>query len=291
MVAADGDGEQGRRSRAGRSAGSGGLESGAMSDRATTQAALIGCFDAIDALAADLSDDEWGEPSLCPGWDVRACMAHVVGVDDALIGWWPRSQDDPPPFGKVADFAREAAGLTPADFVARVAQTHAGRRAELTGLTDDQWHQPCTTPVGPGTYGRFMEIRVFDYWVHERDIAIPLGRTTDDTGPAAEIALDEVHRSMGYIVGKKVGLPDGMGISFDLSGGVDRRIHVAVDGRAEVVETLDSPNVTVAADTTTFVMLAAGRIDPQEPIDAGTISWSSDAEWGERAARNLRFTM
>ena len=40
----------------------------------------------------------------------------------------------------------------------------------------------------------------------------------------------------------------------------------------------------------TFVMLAAGRIDPQEQIDAGTITWSGDAEWGERAARNLAYT-
>ncbi len=262
-----------------------------MTDRATTQSALVGCFDAIDALAADLSDDEWSVQSLCPDWDVRACMAHVVGVDDALIGWRPQSQDDRPPFAKVAEFAGGTTDLSAADFVDRVAHTHVARRAELAALTDEQWEQPCMTPVGPGTYGRFMEIRVFDYWVHERDIAIPLGRSTDDGGPAAEIALDEVHRSMGYVVGKKIGLPDGMSIVFDLSGGVDRRISVTVDGRAAVVDGVEDPDVTVTADATTFVMLAAGRIDPQEQIDAGKVAWSGDAEWGDRAARNLRFTM
>jgi hypothetical protein len=44
-------------------------------------------------------------------------------------------------------------------------------------------------------------------------------------------------------------------------------------------------------DSTTFVQLACGRIDPQARIDAGAISWTGDAELGERAARNLRFTM
>jgi hypothetical protein len=38
-------------------------------------------------------------------------------------------------------------------------------------------------------------------------------------------------------------------------------------------------------------MLACGRVDPQERIDAGRISWSGDAAWGEKAAHNLRFTM
>ena len=70
-----------------------------------------------------------------------------------------------------------------------------------------------------------------------------------------------------------------------------RTIHVAVDGRAGLVDSVDDPAFTLNADTETFVMLACGRVDPQERIDAGRISWTGDAEWGEKAARNLRFTM
>ena len=56
-----------------------------MTDRSVTQAALLHCFDEIDALAADLGDDEWGVQSLCPEWDIRGCLTHVVGVDDLLV--------------------------------------------------------------------------------------------------------------------------------------------------------------------------------------------------------------
>ena len=136
-----------------------------------------------------------------------------------------------------------------------------------------------------------MEIRVFDFWVHERDITTPLGRPTDDTGARAEIALAEVEGSLGYIVGKKVGLPDGQSIVFHLSGPLERDIAVAVDGRAKVVDTITSPDVEIWTDTLTFIQLACGRIDPQESIEHGTIVWRGDAEFGERAARNLRFTM
>ena len=136
-----------------------------------------------------------------------------------------------------------------------------------------------------------MEIRIFDFWVHERDITTPLGRSTDDTGARAEIALAEVEGSLGYIVGKKVGLPDGRSIVFHLSGPLARDIAVVVDGRARVVEKISPPDVEIWTDTLTFIQLACGRIDPQEPIDLGTILWRGDAELGERAARNLRFTM
>jgi hypothetical protein len=87
-------------------------------------------------------------------------------------------------------------------------------------------------PTGPGTYGRFLAIRVFDFcdfWVHERDITTPLGRVTDDTGVAAEIALAEVENSIGYIVGKKVGVPDGKSIAFRLTGPIVREIDVTVE--------------------------------------------------------------
>ena len=123
-----------------------------------------------------------------------------------------------------------------------------------------------------------MEIRVFDLWVHDRDITTPLGRPTDATGARAEIALAEVEGSLGYIVGKKVGLPDGQSIVFHLSGPLERGIAVVVDRKSQVVDTIALPDVEIWTDTLTFIQLACGHIDPQQPIDLGTIVWRGDAE-------------
>jgi hypothetical protein len=136
-----------------------------------------------------------------------------------------------------------------------------------------------------------MAIREFDIWVHERDIRVPLGIPGDDGGPPAEMALDEVHGSIGYIVGKKIGLPDGTGIAIELTGPVHRRILARVDGRATRVDALESPDVTLSMDSLTFMLLACGRIDPQGPIDDGRVTWSGDPELAARAAHNLAFTM
>jgi hypothetical protein len=147
------------------------------------------------------------------------------------------------------------------------------------------------TPVGVKTYGRFLEIRIFDLWVHERDITTPLHWPADDAGPRAEIALGEVAGSLGYIVGKKIGLPDGTSIVFHLTGPVARDLSVVVDGRAKVVDHVDAPDVELTTDTVTFIQLACGRLDPQQPIDSGAVTWTGDSSLGDRAARNLRFTM
>jgi uncharacterized protein (TIGR03083 family) len=218
-------------------------------------------------------------------------VAHLASVENMLVGWLPGSADEVPPFDRVTAFGEQTADADDAAFAARVAEVLGQRRADLAALTEDDLARPSWTPVGPRTYGSFMEIRVFDFWVHERDITTPLGLRTDDADGRAEIALAEVERSLGYIVGKKVGLPDGSSIVFRLTGPLRRDLYVAVDGRAKVVDSIERPDVEVSTDSLTFVQLACGRIDPQQQIDAGLVSWAGDAELGDRAARNLRYTM
>lgn len=258
-------------------------------DRIAT--ALQTCYASMEALCADLGDTGWTAQSLCPDWTIRDVINHVTSIEAVLAGWLPDDDRTPPPFEKAADFLREAATDDHAGYLELVCATYDRRRRDLAALSDADLKRPSWTPVGPGTYGRFLEIRVFDFWVHERDITTPLGRTTDDTGLGAEIALAEVAGSLGYIVGKKVGLPDGKSITFDLTGPLTRQLHVAVDGRAKAVGHVANPDVTLSTDSTTFIQLACGRIDPQAQIDSGAITWTGDDELGDRAARNLRFTM
>ncbi|MEZ5166122.1 MAG: maleylpyruvate isomerase family mycothiol-dependent enzyme [Acidimicrobiales bacterium] len=250
-------------------------------------------FAHYDDLCARLDDARMATPSLCPGWDVRAVITHTIGVEHVLAGWAP-STEVPPPFEKLGSFEQELVGLDRAGFAESIAATSSARLAELEAMSPGVLAQPSITPTGIATYGRFLQVRVFDLWVHARDIALPLGEATDDTGFAAEAALQEVDDSVGYIVGKKIGLPEGMTIVFSIEGegddAVRRDIAVQVDGRATRVDSIGDPDVTIHSDVATFVMLAAGRIDPQKQIDAGRITWSGDAAWGERAARNLAYT-
>ena len=249
------------------------------------------CFVSVDELLGGLSDGQWVVPSLCPAWTVRGVVGHLGGVEHMLLGEEPGSMIESIPFAKVGEWTAAVEGLDDDAFLARYRDTIAARTAELGLFTGEQLERPSLTPVGPGTYGRFMAVRVFDYWVHEQDMRVPLGLPGHESGPAAEMAIDEIHRSLPYIVGKLIALDDGMSITFELTGPVHRSMHLVVDGRAGLVETLDAADVAVTADSTTFALLACGRIDPQGPIDDGRITWSGPDEWGDRAARNLAFTM
>ena len=263
-----------------------------MSLRDRTLAMYDSIFASYDQLFDSLTDDDWKVQSLCPDWDVRGCITHVFGVEHLLSGWMPESLETPLPFEKVAEFEKMMADKTADELVAECRRLAALRRQQIAALDETGWDVPSPTPVGPGTYGRFLDIRAFDFWVHERDCRMPLERPADsEAGPAAERSVDEVAMSIGYIAGKKIGLPDGKSLKFELTGPVQRTINVVVDGRAKAVDSLDSPDATVTADSTTFVMLACGRVDPGEQIEAGRISWTGDDALGDQAARNLAFTM
>jgi uncharacterized protein (TIGR03083 family) len=262
-----------------------------VTESARTRGALEQCFDAIEALCARMDAPEWQVQSLCPDWRARDVVTHLGMMERVMTGWLPSSVEELPPFSRVESYTQEVSGLDNASFAKRIGEVFAERRADLSALQETDLALPSWTPVGPKTYGRFLEIRVFDFWVHERDITTRLGWRTDDTGPRAEIALAEVEGSLGYIVGKKIGLPDGASIVFRLTGPLERDLSVVVDGRARQVDHVDDPDVVLTTDTLTFIQLACGRIDPQAQIDAAKVSWTGNAEYGDRAARNLRFTM
>lgn len=249
------------------------------------------CWDSLDPLLSSLDDAQWGVQSYCPEWTVGGIVTHLAAVESMLAGAPASAFAESLPFEKIGPFMEEAAGLDREAMLARYRSILSTRLADLAAMTDADMEGPSMTPVGPGTYGRFMAVRVFDFWVHEQDIRGPLGLPGHESGPAAEMSIDEIEMSLGYIVGKKVGLEDGRGLTIDLTGPVTRTMHVKVEGRAAQVPELTEPDAVVTADSTTFALLACGRIDPQGPIDEGRISWSGDAELGERAARNLRFTM
>jgi uncharacterized protein (TIGR03083 family) len=258
---------------------------------ATIRTSLEQCYDAIESLASRMDATRWRAQSLCPDWDMRGVIEHLGMMERVMTGWLPESADDVPPLDRISPYHEEMAALDDAAFAARIGEIFADRRSDLAALTGADLTRPSWTPIGPSSYGGFLEIRIFDFWVHERDIATPLGWPTEDAGPRAEIALGQVEGSIGYIVGKKIGLPDGASIVFHLTGPVKRDLPVVVDGRARAVDYVEHPDVELTTDTVTFVQLAAGRIDPQRQIDAGLVTWTGNTELGDRAARNLRFTI
>jgi hypothetical protein len=73
--------------------------------------------------------------------------------------------------------------VPPNEVLSRFRELTTARLARWSRCRDDEWNAESFTPAGKDTYGRFMQIRVFDCWLHEQDIRDAVGRPGHETGP------------------------------------------------------------------------------------------------------------
>jgi uncharacterized protein (TIGR03083 family) len=269
-------------------------------------AVLAGLFEVwrdIDALVDDLDESQWQKPTSLPGWNVHDVLAHVIGVESMLQGVdTPEADIDLSTLEHVRNdigvmnecWVRKLRGLSAAELLETFRDTTASRRQALSDMSNTQWNDVGFTPAGPDTYGRFMRVRTFDCWMHEHDIRYAVGApasTSELAGPASDLALDEMATSMGFVVGKLGGAPDGSRVSFELTGPIGRTINVAVDGKAKVVDDFgdDDPTSTIHLDGLLFTRLAGGRVALGECADE--ISYGGDEAVGRRIVEHLNYVI
>jgi uncharacterized protein (TIGR03083 family) len=247
-------------------------------------------------LAAALTPEEWRTATDCPGWDVRSQVAHLVGTESMLAGRPTPEHPGEYPAHARNDIGRfnehwiaDAGSLSDEELLARFRDLAAERVAALRQLPPEDWEKEGPTPVGQAPYRRFMEIRVFDCWAHEQDIRIAVGRPGHEEGPAVDRSVDEVAGALGFLMGKRAGLPDGTSIRFAVGG---RTFDVLVEGRARLVDRLEGdPTATVSTDAVTFVRLGCGRLTGPAAIAEGRVQLGGDPDAAERAVGSLAFTI
>ncbi|GFG63909.1 hypothetical protein MKUB_13990 [Mycobacterium kubicae] len=264
---------------------------------------LFSVWDGIDAMLVGLSEDQWLASSPLPGWDVKALVAHMIGTESFLAG-----VSAPQPDIDVAalDHVRNDIGVmnecwvrhlrehSGTDVLARFRAITSERRNALEGMSDRDWNAVTATPVGPDSYGRFMRVRVFDCWMHEQDIRVALNRPSsdDDLGvPAAQLAVDEIAATMGFVVGKLAKVPDGTRVLFELTGPLARDIRVRVNGRAQVVDDFgdQGPTATIRLDGLQFTRLAGGR--PMCPARPQNVELGGDSDVARQIVGRLNFVI
>ena len=252
--------------------------------------ALAETWAGLAAVTADLDEAGWARPTACPGWDVKDQVSHVIGIERSLLGEAPPVWDAPLGDHVKNDFAaalepwvavrRSRSGAEVRDELLAVT---TDRLARLDALGEEDWARVGFSPAGEVPYAVFMEVRVFDCWVHEQDVRQALGRPGGEGGGASSISVERVQGSMGYVVGKKAKCPDGKAVRFALQGpgGDGRAVTVRVeDGRARVVDggpDAAPPDVTISLSSLDFVRLGCGRVSREEVEAAGGIGVEGDA--------------
>jgi uncharacterized protein (TIGR03083 family) len=154
----------------------------------------------LQAMLEALAPDDWSSPTRCDQWSVQDVVAHLVGVNAfwqasvqaGLAGAPTRVLAGFDPAVTPALLVEPMRALASAEVLEQFVASNDGLLSVLDGLDDDQWMTAAETPAGHVAIRVLAHHGLWDCWVHERDIALPLGFT-----PPVE--PDELRSSLRYV--------------------------------------------------------------------------------------------
>ena len=239
----------------------------------------------------DLSPEEWDLPTDCPGWTVRDQLSHVIGIERELLGEAPPPDDGADRPHVKNDFAARnetwveaRRGRSGPEVLQEFRQVTARRLDVLASMPRAKFDEIGWSPVGQVPYRVFMEVRVFDSWVHEQDVRRAVGRPGGLGGAGEAVTLDRMIGAMGYVVGRKVAPPDGTVVVWRICGRVEREVGVVMEGgRGTTLSSSPAdPSVVLTLDPDTFWRLSCGRTTAEEVLARGDVTVTGDTTLGRR---------
>jgi uncharacterized protein (TIGR03083 family) len=229
---------------------------------------------------ATLSADEWAATTRCDAWSARDVCNHLVTAD----GFWVltlegRSAPEPTTFLRGFDPTRSPDQVIasrrdhePGAVLEALTASTAALVEALSAIGEDEWSLRSESPLGHVPLRAIAAHSLWDSWLHERDVLLPLGRPPavdeEELLTAAAFTL-YIGGTQGGVLDDPAPVGDGPAgpvdgaVRFaDLPGHVlrlcvDRDVRVLVEGPATEV-----PEVGSAV---TFVEAITGRI-PAAPI-------------------------
>jgi uncharacterized protein (TIGR03083 family) len=236
----------------------------------------------LAALLADLDDDQWAHPSRCAGWSSRDVILHL----DSTNNFWAFSiaqarRGEPTTFLATFDpvaspvqLVNDAGAISNAATLERFSASTEALVEALESLDGDGWATLAEAPPGHISVSALAHHALWDSWVHERDIVLPLGGN-----PVEE--SDEIAACLRY----------GAALSpaFSLNGGAVGRGTLTVDvtepDLSFVVDVGDRVSVRAGNDTTADMRFTGNAV---ELLEALSFRRPLDQEVPEESAWMLR---
>jgi len=166
-----------------------------MPDLRSLLADLGAEHDALDALVADLNDDQWDLPTPAEGWSIRDQVSHLAFFDDMAR----MSIEDPDAFGPVVedslkrtlelghvptDDVEKGRAMTPAEVLA---WWRDSRQRLLDAASGEPGDRRCPW-FGPAMgINSFITARLMETWAHGLDVEDTLGIRREPTDRLAHI--------------------------------------------------------------------------------------------------------
>ncbi len=199
------------------------------------------------ATVASFEEAEWAHPSRCAGWTTRDVVVHLdttnhfwaASISAGTQGRPTRFLADFDPVASPAQHVAAAGDRDHAEVFERFAESTEAFAAIVEALTPEEVADAIAeAPPGHISVSGVLHHALWDAWIHERDILLPLGRE-----PAVE--PDEVAASLRYAaaLGPALAVTRGQQRRGRLTVSAidpDVRFDVHVDDRVEVCAAADS---------------------------------------------------
>lgn len=255
-------------------------------------------WDSVGVLMESLSSEEWLLPSDCPGWTVKDCFSHLIGIESRLLG------------RQISEFTLESEDLlyvrndlgikNQIDVVLRRSVSSENLIKEYMSVTsarlDMLKHGYSMTDKRESPDGRVVDgrelisVRILDCWVHEQDIRRATGKIGNLTGDSAAHVFDRLYKTLPFILGKRVKLADGSTAKFIFQGDDSEIISFGSHaGRARKIENPDNPSVELIMDHEIYLLLSCGRISPDNAVISDRVEIIGDQDLGSSILSHMNF--
>lgn len=146
---------------------------------------------------ASFTAEQWNQPSRCAGWSNRDVAVHL----DSTNSFWAFSvaaglRGEPTTFlatfDPVTSPAQLVAGskqLSPREVLDKFVASTTAFTAALESLSGDDWSVLAEAPPGHVSISAMAHHALWDSWVHERDVLLPLGIAPDEEADEITAAL------------------------------------------------------------------------------------------------------
>jgi uncharacterized protein (TIGR03083 family) len=166
----------------------------------------------LEDLLRGLSDEQWNAPSRCGSWTVKDVVVHLAGVNRfwqvsaaaGIAGAPTRLLGGFDPATTPSMMVDSLGALTSAAALDMFVSSNDALLATVADLDDNGWVALAESPAGHVSLRLVMQHALWDSWVHERDIMLPLGL-------APVVEPDEVRSCLQYAAALSAAISIGLG--------------------------------------------------------------------------------
>jgi len=204
---------------------------------------------------SQFDDGQWAHPSRCAGWSNRDVIVHLdstnafwgASISGAVRGKPTRYMESFDPVASPAEWVEGFQGLSSIEVFDSFSASTKALVDRVHSLDEDGWSALGESPVGHVSVRAVAHHALWDAWIHERDILLPLGVV-----PARE--PEEVRAALRYAAS--------LGPAFALGNEISKKASL---------------RVTVADPADDFVVVVSDEVDVRSADRNGDVSLSGDA--------------